>query len=162
MAHFHITTPTHFLQSRGVGGNGLLPQQDKSKRSRTPSGLYETQSKSTVHISCTNNKGRPREACYSSYGTHPIKELKGGTVNPVSKVLPPNRHFYVVTPIPSDPKRKYLHSITPQGLRCADPLVKLAPIRSMAKKFGDIQLARCFADFLNRLPGEEQFCVAVE
>ena len=66
-----------------------------------------------------------------------------------------------MTPIPSDPKRKYLHSITPQQ-EFQTPLVKLAPVRSMGKKFVELQLARAFADFLNRLPGDEQFCVAVE
>jgi hypothetical protein len=57
-----------------------------------------------------------------------------------------------VTPHPDDPKRKYLHSVVP----------KIAPVRSMAKKFVNIVLARSFADFLNKLPNGEQFCVAVE
>jgi hypothetical protein len=43
-----------------------------------------------------------------------------------------------------------------------EPEIKIAPVRSMAKKFVNIVLARSFADFLNKLPNGEQFCVAVE
>lgn len=82
-------------------------------------------------------------------------------MNPVSKELKPGQFFYVVTPLPSDPKRKYLHSLTPRQ-EFEPPSVKLAPVRAMAKKFSDLQLARCYVDFLNRLPCDVQFCVAAE
>lgn len=83
-------------------------------------------------------------------------------MKPLLSSLKPGQFFYVVTPHPNDPKRKYLHSVVPKPFEFAEPEVKIAPVRSMAKRFVNLVLARCFADFLNKMPNGEQFCVAVE
>lgn len=83
-------------------------------------------------------------------------------MRPIYTTLKPGQFFYVVTPHPDDPKRKYLHSVVPKKVEFMEPEIKIAPVRSMAKKFVNIVLARSFADFLNKLPNGEQFCVAVE
>lgn len=83
-------------------------------------------------------------------------------MKPLSKNLKAGQNFYVVTPHPDDPKRKYLHSLPPATREFVDVVPRLAPTRALAKKFKDLQMAQAFADFLNRQPDDVQFCVAVE
>lgn len=63
--------------------------------------------------------------------------------------LPKGKLFYVVTPAPDDPKRKYLHSIERPKVEFGVPGVQLSPIRRLAQGFDNHQLAKAYADFLN-------------
>jgi hypothetical protein len=83
-------------------------------------------------------------------------------MSPIPEVLPPGKHYYAVTPDPSDPKRKYLHSLEPPKQEWLDAKVNIAPLKSLAKPFTDLQLVRSFVTFLNRLPDGRQFCVSME
>lgn len=83
-------------------------------------------------------------------------------MKPLTKSLKAGQFFYVVTPHPDDRKRQYLYHIERTTVEFQEPKFKLSPIRSSARKFNNLDLARCFADFLNRLSGDVQFCVSVE
>ena len=77
-------------------------------------------------------------------------------------VLVKGQFYYVVTPNGSDPKRQYLYELKrPEG-EFGMPVIKLSPIRSMAKKFDNVALARAFCSFLHRVDTSDDFCVVAE
>ena len=80
----------------------------------------------------------------------------------VTENLQKGAFYYVVTPNGSDPKRQYLYELKrPEG-EFGMPVIKLSPIRSMAKKFDNIVLARAFCSFLHRVDTQDDFCVVAE
>lgn len=83
-------------------------------------------------------------------------------MKPLTKDLKPGQFFYVVTPHPDDPKRKYLHSLPQSKVEFGAVVPKLSPVRQMAKQFVNLLLCRSYADFLNKQEDGQQFCVAVE
>jgi hypothetical protein len=78
------------------------------------------------------------------------------------ETLPQGMFYYIVTPNGKDPKRQYLYDIKRPKEEFSIPLVKLSPVRQMAKRFNNLTLCRAFCDFLNRAEGEIDFCVVME
>ena len=83
-------------------------------------------------------------------------------MNVLPENLPQGMFYYVVTPTGTDPKRQYLYEIKRPKEEFSIPLVKLSPVRTMAKKFDSIILCRAYCDFLNRVEGGDEFCVVAE
>ena len=80
----------------------------------------------------------------------------------IPDTLKPGQHYYAVTPNGRDPKRKYLYEITRPTTPEGDNIIRTAPVRSMGKKFKDVQLARSFVDFLNRRHDGDEYCLVIE
>lgn len=81
---------------------------------------------------------------------------------PLPETLPQGMFYYIVTPNGKDPRRQYLWGIKRPKEEFSIPLVKLSPVRKMAKQFDNLILARAFCNFLNRTEGESDFCVVME
>jgi hypothetical protein len=78
------------------------------------------------------------------------------------ETLPQGMFYYIVTPNGKDPRRQYLYDIKRPKEEFSIPLVKLSPVRTMAKRFDNLMLVRSYCDFLNRREGDTEFCVVME
>lgn len=77
---------------------------------------------------------------------------------------PKGAYFYLVTPHPDAPKKKYLHSIDIES-KSGSRRIVLTHSAPLAKKFDNLRVAEAFADFLadpDTFVHEHDFWISLE
>lgn len=77
---------------------------------------------------------------------------------------PKGTYFYLVTPNPNAPKKKYLHSIITESKNGSRRIV-LTHSAALAKKFDNLRVAEAFSDFLadpDTFVHEHDFWISLE